>query len=812
MRREKLWQPLKESSVIGIVVAGMPALLFAGLTSVPRPWHLGAAAGRVQLWSFILLMALGGLAAARRWALMHDGGGRLIARASSLHWGALGASLLVLAWGPLVSPALTAFLAYTVVHAVLHVAHNGMVPRWCALNLEVSGDLLQHYSDIFGDKSVNGKTVQVEGLIASITRETREDYRHIRQQRHDFLHTEGDVRKRYSFLSPDLEVTDVDGNKLTVAQIRQGMLDNFFGNDSHSQWKLNEGVPIPAEVVRPGLQGTGPFDDMGMAMSAINAQTASWMPDWEDAGNDYGDQLYSAWKNLKELLAGDWEGRAFAHPVKKKDYQLRVKRESWPTLFIRVPGLHLKNRQMTLDGEPVPGTIPAVVIHALNNYDSQQRNQSGIYHYVPKIETPEEALLVGKILKSVEEAIGVARGTIKIEMLNERARYSAHQEAIMWVLRHWLVGPNVGRWDYINSRIEMGKDSPALVFPDPHTVGMTEPSMTAYTRRNALLTNLVEGFPVGGMAATMKNPKQPQEVNDNAVRSVFFDKLRERLTGLFVIEGKLYDSYRQSWVATTENEYARAGEKPLIAGFSLDGGSELQKVVGESTQDERTFLENLGLVKGGKINPCVVSTADLTVDNLFSDEAWNEVFNVPQGEVTEVGLRYALYMSSEYMFQQLNGNNAAAIDDYLSGMRLMNDFATYEIFWHWLWTVLHHQVELTQDGETTKKGDRVDETLISRLLDERWKTVEEFFADMDRQGIEGRFDRSKAPLVMDVLRRQLMHPDWIMYGSRVLLSIIESDEEKLQQVLSAVFSTSRESGELDPLVLAACNYVYDTNS
>ena len=34
MLGEKLWQPLKESSVIGIVVAGVPALLFAGLTSV----------------------------------------------------------------------------------------------------------------------------------------------------------------------------------------------------------------------------------------------------------------------------------------------------------------------------------------------------------------------------------------------------------------------------------------------------------------------------------------------------------------------------------------------------------------------------------------------------------------------------------------------------------------------------------------------------------------------------------------------------------------------------------------------------------
>ena len=29
-----------------------------------------------------------------------------------------------------------------------------------------------------------------------------------------------------------------------------------------------------------------------------------------------------------------------------------------------VPGLHLRNRQISLDGDPVPGIIPALVIHA----------------------------------------------------------------------------------------------------------------------------------------------------------------------------------------------------------------------------------------------------------------------------------------------------------------------------------------------------------------------------------------------------------------------------------------------------------------
>ena len=686
-------------------------------------------------------------------------------------------------------------------------------------SLQVREDIAQNFSDLFGDKSVNDQTVNVEDLITELATDFQDDFAQVLKDRGSFLKQPGEAKTKYAFLPNDLTVSDADGEDSTVGQIRQGMLDNLFGKQTADSWQLNGQVPIPDEVMRPGLQGTGPFDDLGMAMSAINAETASWMPDWEDAGNDYADKLYRAWKNLKELLAGEWKDRTYLHPVKKKEYRINPPRESWPTLFIRVPGLHLTNRQITLNGQPVPAIIPALVLHTLNNYDSQQASRSGIYFYVPKIETPQEGLLVAKLLKRLEEAIGAARGTIKIEMLNERGRYSTNQEALMWILRDWLVGPNVGRWDYINSRIEMGKDDKNLVFPDPHTVGMTDPTMKAYTRRNALLTLLVNGFPVGGMSAVMKNPRQPKEINDKAVRSIWFDKVLERLAGLFLIDGKLHDTYRQSWVATTESEYVRAGEESLKAEYNVGGEtSELQEVVNRANDDERAFLEGLGLLKGGQITPNVISSQDLTIENLFSDQAWNELFDIPQGAVTEEGLRYAIYMASEYMFQQLNGNNAAAIDDYLSGTRLMNDFATYEIFWHWLWTTLHHQVELTQDGKTTQQGDCVSEELMTRLLDERTRDVEEYFAEQDRQGIVSRFDRSKAPLVMDLLRTQLLHPEWIMYGSRVLLSIIEFEEEERQQIIKAVFDMKREdlagqveAGELPAAVLSAYDYVYDTS-
>ncbi len=668
------------------------------------------------------------------------------------------------------------------------------------MSLEVRSDIARGYPDLFGKRTANGRAIDVAGLIESLTRGLEPEFATVLAARREFLADVAAGRARYGFAAPEVEVEDVDGERRSAAGIRRGMIPT----PSPDRWTLQ---PAPAEVLRPGLQGTGPCDDLGMAMGALNAGrtgATSWMWDWEDAGNDFRDKFYRAWRNLRELLAGEWDGKAYRHLEKRKDYSIVIPRRQWPVIFHRVPGLHLRNRQIRLEGRNVPGMIAAMVLHALHNFDPQGRHGSGIYFYVPKVETPAEARLVGRILKGVEEALGVPRGTIRIEMLNERGRYAANQELILWVLRPWLIGPNVGRWDYLNSRIEMLKDRPDGVFPDPHTVGMTDPTMTEYTRRNALLTILVGGFPVGGMSAVMKNPKAPPEVNARAVRSVWFDKLRERLTGLIRIEGTLHDGYRQSWVATTEEEYVRAGAEPLQADLSA-----LPALVERLDPDERGRLQALGLLDpAGKVAPWEVTLEDLAAEKLFGPEAHDRLFRRPAGPTTEKGLRYAIHMASEYMFQQLNGNNAAAIDDPLTGTRLMNDFATYEIFWHWLWTALWHEATLTEDGLSTKKGDRVTRERMKRLLDDRREAVRAFFAEQDRQGIRSRFDRSKAGLVMEILERQLFFPRWIQYGSRVLDSVKEESEADARQILDAVFSDSRDE-EWPPLALRAYDFVYD---
>ena len=373
----------------------------------------------------------------------------------------------------------------------------------------VRADILQKYADLFGTKSVNGRQVTVEDLIARLTRSTRSDFASLMQARHRLHDRVAQHQGQYDFLDPSTQISDPDGNRATVADIRQGMLDNFFGRNTPKAWRVGAHVPIPKDTMNPGLEGTGPSIDLGMAFGALNSGASQWMWDWEDAGGDYKAQLYEAWSNLKKILAHEWDGKTYEHPTKKRSYKIDAPKEKWPTIFHRVAGLHLRNRQILVDGEEVPAIIPGLVIHTLNNYESQKKNGSGIYFYIPKLESWQEAKLVGTLLKSVEEAAGLPRGTIKIKMLNERAEFALQQEAIEWVLRENLVGPNVGRWDYINSREDMFHHDPSMVFPNPSAVTMTEPSMSYYTRRNALLALLAGAMPIGGMAAQMQNPRAP---------------------------------------------------------------------------------------------------------------------------------------------------------------------------------------------------------------------------------------------------------------------------------------------------------------
>jgi malate synthase len=759
-------------------------------------------------------------------------------------------------------------------------------------------DIAQKFPEIFATRKVNGREVNIEREIATLTRELGPQIAAALTARRALLGSPAPVRQKYAWPKWDDTFEDpVTGKSWTFRQIAQGLIDNFLGRDTQWRWRLNDEVPIPKDahpLTNPGLELTGPWHPLDMAFNALNSPAPVNMPDFEDASPPHFQPdgtprnepvgIFAAMQNAKEILDGRWTNRPY-EVVKKgqpRAYRIKTPPAQWPTRFCRPPSIHVQYDHVTVAGQPVPGVIPIILLWAINNYDALTRAGTGVYYYIPKIQTPQEALIIEKLLARVESAIGVQPGTFKIKVLYEEGNAGRFLPATAWVLRRRLLGTNVGRWDYLASLIEMWKDDPQGVFPDPQSIGMASPNMIAYQRYNALMMlmagmkngELSQGAPIGGMAAVMiyqaADPYGRSKYNPLALRAMVIDKLRERVLGLMFlaegppspgqqptleeilrgqVKGRLYDAYRQSWVASPEPAYVAAGNTPLRAPVTelqaiLDAPRETVDVKGKPVPTvasglvdaERLLLQSRGLLNPqGKITPWVI-TKDMfnTPEKLFAQELWDSIYGVPKGEITIERIQHAFYMAANYGFQILNGNFAAAIDDYELMLRFMNDLATYRIDVSWVWALVHHEAAITKDGYlkrpaltedgvvpavnafAVKAGTRFTKELFEKLWDCHNEWTSEFFAELDRRGDPGRFDRAKAPVIMELLKRQLLSPRYIQHSARVLFVVGQANEKERAQILQAIFDLSREeivkrvqAGALDKIALGAHDYVYD---
>jgi malate synthase len=762
----------------------------------------------------------------------------------------------------------------------------------------IRADILRQFPDLFGKKRVNGRELDVDEVISTLTRELRPAIARALAARRALLASPAPVREKYGWTGWDEQLEDpVTGKPWTFRQVVQGLVDNFLGRDTPLRWRLNDEVPIPEHVHPtriPGLELTGPWAPVDMAMNALNSPAPMNMPDFEDAapphftpeGSPQNQPIgvFAAMHNAKELHEGRWNDQPYEveKKGKKRQYRITTPQPRWPTRLARPPSLHIVYDHVTVDGAPAPGLLVIAALWALSNHDALARSGSGVYFYIPKLQTPAEALVVERLLARLEELVGVPLGTYKVKMLYEEGNAGRQLPGIVWTLRRRLLGTNVGRWDYLGSLIEMWKDDPAAIFPDPQSIGMAVPSMIAYQRYNALLMlmagmkggELETAGPIGGMAAVMiyqpSDPYGRSRYNPLALRAIHMDKLRERLLGLVFVpdaalpagvrptledvlagraKGKLYDTYRQSWVASPEAEYVAAGNAPLRAPVNglqamVDAPRQTVDVKGKAvptvasglTDAERDLLRSRDLLDAaGQITPWVVTRESVDApEKLLTRERWDAIYLPPKGDVTIEHVQHSFYMAANYGFQILNGNFAAAIDDYELKLRFMNDLATYRIYVSWLWSLARHQAPITTDGklqtqmltedgvvlgkdaEAVKKGTRFDRALFDKVWACHDDWTKAFFAEQDRRGEPARFDRSKADVIMALLRKQLLSPRWVQHSARVLFVVAVASPKDRDGILEAIFDLPREevarrvkAGKLPETALAAHDYVLD---
>jgi malate synthase len=395
-------------------------------------------------------------------------------------------------------------------------------------------------------------------------------------------------------------------------------------------WRVGS---IPKDLQDRRVEITGPVDRK-MVINALNCGANVFMADFEDShAPSWSATLEGQW-NLFEAVR---RSLAFTSPD-GKPYKLNDK---IATLFVRPRGWHLNEKHVLWKGKPVSASLVDFGLFFFHNAREQVKRGTGPYFYLPKLEAYEEAKLWDDVFVFSQESLGLPRGTIKTTVLIETILGAFEMEEILYALKDHCVGLNCGRWDYIFSFIKKFRNRPDRVLPDRATVTMTQPFLKAYAEKVIQVCHRRGAHAMGGMAAQIPI-KEDAAANQAALDKVRADKEREALAG-----------HDGTWVA-----------HPGLVAIARE---QFDKVLaGRPNQVDK------------KREDVRVSAADL--------------LRVPEGKITEAGLRVNVSVGLQYLEAWLRGNGCVPL------YHLMEDAATAEISRAQVWQWIRHPKGVLEDG------------------------------------------------------------------------------------------------------------------
>ncbi|MCB9795201.1 MAG: hypothetical protein H6741_21065 [Alphaproteobacteria bacterium] len=501
-------------------------------------------------------------------------------------------------------------------------------------------------------------------------------------------------------------------------------------------------IEAPPVQVPPALQGEqvtlfGPPDSAKMCINAMNAwhrrrpdepavvtelveasgQVPRWGADSEDSKTPLPLDLARANQNLSACAAGElrFEDRG-------KTYQLMSHHLSTP--IKRVPGLHLPDLAVSLDGEPLPLHLTDLVLHAYAN----RARPEALTYYVPKLENEEEAAYLAGLLRALEAALAEAEpgydaGSIRLFIVFESPRSIFRIREIAAALHPWFVGGSLGWHDFLASTARAFRRDPRYRIPvkaDPDIV------IRHIKESHEILAQSLGpmgAVSIGGMYGTLfldGDPASYQASMVGFVRDVI-TQMKRGLTGY--------------WVA--HPDFVRVGLALVEAWRRLqrgDGDAELRRLVGALVPDPVEQEPLLGFVFGEDVpgldtdDPRYlrgVLAADLELSPVIANDDPEE-------------LRYNLFQALQYLTDWLRGNGCVALPATLRNrrgetvlVRVMDDLATTERSRWELWAEVAHgrvtpaELEslLAQEAAFIREARETDSKKVAVPWDPRWSPV-----------------------------------------------------------------------------------------
>ena len=405
--------------------------------------------------------------------------------------------------------------------------------------------------------------------------------------------------------------------------IDKGNLPDFFPDTAdirNGDWTID---PLPADLQDRRVEITGPVDRK-MIINALNSGARVFMADFEDSNTPSWTNNIQGQINLRDAIR-----RTITFTSKLgREYKLNPRVS---VLMVRPRGWHMIEKHVTIDGEPVSGGVFDFALYFFHNAKYLIQHGSGPYFYLPKMEHYLEARLWNDIFVFAQDKLGVPQGTIKATVLIETILATFQLHEILYELRKHSAGFNCGRWDYIFSFIKKFRNLPGYIFPERIQVTMTVPFIRNYTQLVIKTCHRRKAPAIGGMAAQV--PIKDDEVrNQAAIDKVIVDKTRE-----------VTDGHDGTWVA-----------HPALVPIAL-----------------------------GIFNQHMKTPNQIDIKKLEDfDCSGSDLIKVPEGTITEAGLRMNINVAILYLESWLSGNGAVAIHN------LMEDAATAEIsrtqVWQWI--------------------------------------------------------------------------------------------------------------------------------
>jgi malate synthase len=423
-------------------------------------------------------------------------------------------------------------------------------------------------------------------------------------------------------------------------------------------------APAPADLLDRRVEITGPVERK-MIINALNSGASIFMADFEDSNTPTWDNTIQGQINLKEAI-----NRTIIYINENgKEYRLH---EKVATLMVRPRGWHLEEKHILIDGEPASASLVDFGLYFYHNAKSLLQHGSGPYFYLPKMESYKEARLWNNVFVFAQDYCGIPQGAIKATVLVETILASFQLHEILWELKDHSAGMNCGRWDYIFSFIKKFRNRPGYIFPDRSQITMTVPFMRAYTQLVIQTCHQRGAHAIGGMAAQIP-VKDNDAANETAFEKVKADKLRE-----------VNDGHDGTWVA-----------HPGLVPVALEI---FNKHMPAANQLHRK-REDFNCTEAG-------------------------LLQIPEGTITEEGIRANISIGILYMESWLRGNGAAAI------FNCMEDTATAEISRTQLWQWLHEYTRL-------KDGRMFDMELYEDWRDEEIEKIKQMVGSLQYQ--QGQF-------------------------------------------------------------------------